>query len=375
MAVADAGQGAAGDRDRHLSEVHLCSTMDDDKDASAFVFVASNEVNGIADGDEENGYALVAPSRWYHDSDGDLVLPRRPPKRRRVHQQNQRGLCGTSGGVIRIRHALATPLQDVGLQVWRGALLLSDWLLAPANHHSVRGATCIDLGAGCALTSLTAAAAGAKTIFCTDHQVSVLVNAVENVGANLGPIGMDADVRVRRLEWDQWASLPQVGVADNSRGDTSNCVIEGDPAEPFGWTSADELEISRASLLLAADCCYDDDATDELLRCVAGLLGRMANGARAIFALERRVCFCVEGLRARAPAAEHFEASLWARVDSGEWTAEPLRLGDFPQRFEGYDRGKAVLDLWSVQRASPSPHVSPNKSPGASLSQSMSDMR
>lgn len=41
--------------------------------------------------------------------------------------------------VVSIQHALATPLRSVGLQVWRGALLLADYILSLAD--ALPGAT------------------------------------------------------------------------------------------------------------------------------------------------------------------------------------------------------------------------------------------
>jgi len=63
-------------------------------------------------------------SGWQVDEDGDAVVPRRPTGKVPHHD----------GGTVTIAHHLATPLADVGLQVWRGALLLADY----AIHHQVR---------------------------------------------------------------------------------------------------------------------------------------------------------------------------------------------------------------------------------------------
>ena len=97
-------------------------------------------------------------------------------------------------------------------------------------------------------------------------------------------------------------------------------------------------------------CAYDDDATDALLDCVGRLLPHMPPQAIALFALERRVCFTLDGLRPRAPAAEHFQKGLREREARGEWCVERLPLGCVPQRFEDYERGEA-LDLWRVSLA------------------------
>ena len=109
--------------DLHLSDVHLhCpgSTSAADE-VSRFAFST----------DSAESSATTA------DDDGDPII-----KRRRAGRS----------GALKLRHALATPLPDVGLQVWRGALLLCDYLLA--RPSLVRGATILELGAGCGLCGL-----------------------------------------------------------------------------------------------------------------------------------------------------------------------------------------------------------------------------
>ena len=109
--------------DLHLSDVHLhCpGTSSAADEVSRFAFTT--------DGAESSASAAA-------DDDGDQILKRR------------RGRTGA----IKLRHALATPLPDVGLQVWRGALLLCDYLLAMPSL--VRGATVLELGSGCGLCGL-----------------------------------------------------------------------------------------------------------------------------------------------------------------------------------------------------------------------------
>ena len=88
--------------DVHLSEVHLhiAGSTSGAEEVSSFAYSTADSQRG----EEEQ------------DEDGDQVV-----KRRRM--------VGRSG-VLKLKHALATPLPDVGLQVWRGALLLCDYLLA-----------------------------------------------------------------------------------------------------------------------------------------------------------------------------------------------------------------------------------------------------
>lgn len=165
----------------HLSDVHLRSdgatSAGEAPCRTAFKYVVTSEAcRADADsGGEEGG----------EDAEGDLCV-RRKRRRRRAR---------SNGGHIVVRHALETRLRDVGLQVWRGALLLADFLLA--RPDLLRGAAVLDLGAGCGLTSVAAARAGARTVFCTDAHEPSLRNALQNAADN----GAAESVRVRRLEW------------------------------------------------------------------------------------------------------------------------------------------------------------------------------
>ena len=62
---------------------------------------------------------------------------------------------------------MSTTLVDVGRQVWRGALLMVDYLLT-VGCHRVKDSVVLELGAGTGLVS-TVAASRAKHTFCTGH--------------------------------------------------------------------------------------------------------------------------------------------------------------------------------------------------------------
>ena len=83
------------------------------------------------------------------DADGDLVLSRK---------------CDNDTGVVEIEHSQSTVLDLVGLQVWRGALLLSDWLLHNM-HNLADDSVVLELGSGVGLTSIVAAMF--RPVICT----------------------------------------------------------------------------------------------------------------------------------------------------------------------------------------------------------------
>jgi len=97
------------------------------------------------------------------DSDGDLVLPCRPA--RPSHS-------------LTILHYLATPISRCGEQVWQGACLLADWVIA--NRQQLQGQVLVELGAGVGLVSLLAASLGAETVFVTDADMGALKLALCN---------------------------------------------------------------------------------------------------------------------------------------------------------------------------------------------------
>ncbi len=59
---------------------------------------------------------------------------------------------------------MATRLEDVGLQVWQGCLLLCDFLLH--QGAALQGKLLLELGGGLGLASIVASGLGAR-IFCT----------------------------------------------------------------------------------------------------------------------------------------------------------------------------------------------------------------
>ncbi|KAL1515001.1 hypothetical protein AB1Y20_004072 [Prymnesium parvum] len=264
------------------------------------------------------------------DADGDPCVPRKQARRAAEAQP------------LGLRHAGATELHAVGLQLWRAALLLADHLLSPALADLLTGATVLDLGAGCGLTSIAAALGGARAVFCTDAHLPSLANAAHNASFN----GVGRTVRVRRLEWGEgersyqrgamYANLVGRGVSDTARW-------ADEPDGPFGWVDEDRRRLARCELVLAADCVYDDEATTALVQTIALLLPVLQADAVCLVALERRVNFCLEGMAPRAPAAEHFERELKAQEHLNARRVPPDSV---PQRFE-YSRERN-LDLWHV---------------------------
>ena len=225
------------------------------------------------------------------DADGDLD----PPRRR----------------TLLVEHARATPLADVGLQVWRGALVVCDWLLAEDAARPWRGATIAELGGGVGAVSCLAAALGA-TALCTDGHRGAVALAARNAARNAAAIeAAGGSVLARIVDWRAYA----------------DAAVDADDA------------LGAADVVVAADCIYDDAATtalfDALRRALAARPGRYA-----VVALEKRFNFEAESLSVVAHGYRTFRGAL-AGFDA-------VRLA-LPPRFVDYDRGDVgALELWRV---------------------------
>ena len=104
---------------------------------------------GLDESDEEDievpRFTSLDYEEFECDSDGDLELPRR-------HET----LAERS---LMLEHRMTTELAEVGLQVWRGSLLLSDYLLH--HHQQFCDRNILEVGSGTGLASIVASFCGA----------------------------------------------------------------------------------------------------------------------------------------------------------------------------------------------------------------------
>ena len=283
-----------------LSDVHLHTPASSMATSVTERYIASLPRSQIDDDDDD-------------DDAEDLVVQRKRPQKI----------------VIRLSHAMATPLGSVGLQVWRGALLLSDYVLT--HQHLFASCGVLELGAGTGLVSIVLGAIGCRVI-CTDIGDSVLENCKNNM--DLNSLAISGNIAVRALDW---ANPPHL--------DDSHDVDDPSAPELYEWTSADtEFFHKSVQVIVAADVIYVDEWTDNLVSLLHVLLHFNASGqAREAFvAVERRINFTLDDLDVVSPAFDHFTEIC---LHNPSFSAERI-LMDFPRCFE-YDR-VAELELWRV---------------------------
>uniref|UniRef100_A0A3Q3WZG7 Uncharacterized protein n=1 Tax=Mola mola TaxID=94237 RepID=A0A3Q3WZG7_MOLML len=283
------------------------------------VFMSTFRILALRDGAEpgtpgEAGGGVRADPAL--DEDGDLDVTHRPrpnPDRNEDDDDDDT----RSSDVIRIEHTMATPLEDVGKQVWRGAFLLADFILSDPAMFA--GATVLELGAGTGLTSIVMATM-ARTVYCTDVGEDLLSMCRRNVTLNRHVTA--GEVKVRHLDW-----LEQ--------------DLRTDLDLDFSWRQEEVTELyDTTSVIVAADVFYDDDLTDALFRTLLRLCGSFERSCSVFFSIERRVNFTLRDLHASCDVYDHFRrcVSRLQGVRDGACGFTVQRLpADFPQALS-YER-------------------------------------
>ncbi|TVU08257.1 hypothetical protein EJB05_41654 [Eragrostis curvula] len=342
MESSDSGGAVAAEEEQVMSEVHLgCPPGFSGPHISRFTFSTRPlEPCGVGNGDDSGESEVVAVASSSSgspdvavDEDGDLVLDRRKRKRNVTNDEH----------VLTIRHGITSSLMNVGLQIWKAALLLADFVLHKSFTSSdFDDITAIEIGAGTGLVGLVQARV-ARKVFITDRGTDILDNCLANVHLNSSMLKYDeAKVCVRELDWKMsWP--PPVGACDPS-----------DPSSRHLWSTSEIEEAEEATILFAADVIYSDDLTDLFFDTMKKL---MSSGAKKVLylALEKRYNFSLDDLDVVANGYAHFRSFFMVQDEHGsaEDSFEPgfvgklIDLSQVPQYIREYERGKD-LEMWEV---------------------------
>jgi len=219
--------------------------------------------------------------------------------------------------VVTLVHTGCTSLDDVGQQLWRGALLMADLLVERRNE--LDGCTILELGCGVGLLGIVMKVATCDaTVVLTDRDDAILDFARRNVRANshlesfCGARG--TEIYVRELDW--------LGVwpGDNRKN------IQDTP-EKGDWSTDDLRNLDKIDFILAADCIYDEALTDGFFACLQKLL-RVNPKAKAWVALEKRFNFELASLSVQANGYRRFLHHLGLAYIDGALTSMNRKASD-----------------------------------------------
>ncbi|XP_054247224.1 methyltransferase-like protein 22 [Indicator indicator] len=282
------------------------------------------------------------------DDDGDLEVVRRPRSasdleaedllRDRVcpvilmkgeedaFEDKQKCTCSDA---VKIEHTMATPLEDVGKQVWRAAFLLADYIVF--KRDAFRCCSVLELGGGTGITSIIMGTV-AKRVYCTDVGEDLLAMCEQNVALNkhLMELGR-GEVKVKELDWlkDEFCT---------------------DPEAPYNWSEEEIADLhDHCTVIMAADVFYDDDLTDALFRTLYRITHNLRNSCTVYLALEKRLNFTLRHMDVTCEAYSHFRSALNdlenLQDSKIKYTAEPIKV-DFCQALI-YERIEQ-LELWKI---------------------------
>ncbi|CAG0896435.1 unnamed protein product [Cyprideis torosa] len=224
-----------------------------------------------------------------------------------------------------IAHRPRTPLSTVGEQVWRGALLLSDFVLSSPDIFT-SDTTVLELGSGTGLTAIIAATVVHRVI-CTDvDRGDILTLCKRNVTFNdhlMRPDG--GGVTIKELDWMQPA-FPSWVEKENA----VDVIIAAD---------GKALYITYTSYFI-----YDNELSDYFLSMLKALIKRLRPKEGCYIALEKRYVFTLADMESVAPMYEHFLQRL---RENPEWNFNRLDVKDLPQHLQ-YDRTNELV-LWKLE--------------------------
>lgn len=209
----------------------------------------------------------------------------------------------------------SSTVELVGLQVWRGALLLSDYILTHPDEFS--GKFILELAAGTGITSI-AAAELASHILCTDvDRGEILPTIRRNFQLNSDLVRAEIDVEEIDFYSDTWKSKLQ-------------------------------NRIEKVQVILVADVVYDPELTRRFFSSLEHVLGQARDSKVVVyFSIEKRQRVDESG-SVFAPNFDLF-IDLLQKLSHNEETGYKLsRLDlDFEQRLKCYDRVEELF-LWKM---------------------------
>ncbi|XP_050441506.1 methyltransferase-like protein 22 [Adelges cooleyi] len=221
------------------------------------------------------------------DEDGDLVIERHSIDR----------------GVV-IEHINKSPLDMVGMQVWRSALLMSDFIM---NRRDVfnKDQVVLELGSGVGLTGIVSAMHCKETIFTDIDNKDILSNIEKNI----------------KLNEDLITGRTIVMPLD---------FFEPKLSEPL-WE-----KFKTVTIIIATDVVYDNELTKQF---VNTLIKLMTNAQTAYVAMEKRYVFSTSDLDVCAPCYDYFVELL---NENESWIKVELINCNFTQYFQ-YNRAKELV--------------------------------
>lgn len=245
--------------------------------------------------------------------------------------------------VLVIHHALQTSLNEVGLQVWTGCLLLAEFFLSSPKLTRQKDEVWLELGAGTGLCTIIAGLSQLpppKAVICTDTGSKVLDLCRKNLRDNISILrdrGVKTEVLVTDLDFCDYDLDSEVTLMNAETCPTTQRELGS--------------MLAQVSVIFAADVIFDVDVTEGLFQL---LIDAMTLGDKTLYlSLEKRVLFSIfDTSEPSSPIYDHFagclDGLLQMKFDNGEFRAEKMPV-EFPHLFSSNYERNEYLELWRIQ--------------------------
>uniref|UniRef100_T1HC78 Uncharacterized protein n=1 Tax=Rhodnius prolixus TaxID=13249 RepID=T1HC78_RHOPR len=293
-----------------MSNLEVQSEIYDEKDTFTKVTTLNNS----------NSLALLeflqdAGDEVEVDEDGDILVPRTKNK-------------------LEIEFSTSTTIPHVGLQIWRGALLLADFI---QSHSEIfKDKIVLELGSGVGLGGVVAGM-HAKEVICSDNSITVrnakCFRGYLTIAEYIDKCGILQLIK-RNINRNKKLLKGKVGVS----------TFDFYQQE---WSVHLTRKIKQSDVIIAADVIYEDSLTEAFVECITKIL-QTPPVKRFYLALEKRYVFTMAHLDSVAPCYEYFLKCLrnkWSKYPMCNWSLKELKT-DFKQYFN-YVRTKELV-LWEI---------------------------
>jgi len=268
---------------------------------------------------------------------------RKRHRRSMIHDDNELDE-GHDRRVITLVTTGETPLGQVGSQLWRGALLIADLLIAQRGDIFGSSTVVVELGCGVGILGVVCRLVTNRPVFLTDKDEGGILSLAQRnmkVNAHLQPLrGASAgvnNVRIRELDWlsGEASRLFSAKTAPSTSASPAN-------NNEFSWSSeAEELALLKSKendvVVLVADCVYDEELTDSLFECLRAIFRCHPRG-KCFLSLEKRFNFELASLSVQAYGYRRFlehlgiddECKNKSACNNGESRAEQPGAAEIP---------------------------------------------
>uniref|UniRef100_A0A7S3CZI7 Calmodulin-lysine N-methyltransferase n=1 Tax=Palpitomonas bilix TaxID=652834 RepID=A0A7S3CZI7_9EUKA len=255
--------------------------------------------------------ACLSSASDSEDEDGYLITRL---KRKAVHdRKRKRSLCSSEECEYlhyTIKHKTESTLDDVGLQMWSGSLILADYFLSDCNRN-VRGGV-FEIGAGCGFLSLILSEVF-EEVYCTDSSLPSLELAAHNAEVNdhVGYGRKRSNPRFLPFDWSEdTTAIFGNGANSASKGHLS---IDREHHNKSQWRQEDFEYLRKCNVLVGADVVYNEEDVPYLIGLIEAFMKRPIAPEHhhlAVFAVDERKNFDASKMRVSSGAYEVFYLEL-----------------------------------------------------------------